>query len=25
VIRVGHCFEQLKKAFATRFGATLKN
>jgi len=25
MIRVGHCFEQLKKAFATRFGATLKN
>jgi tRNA A37 threonylcarbamoyladenosine synthetase subunit TsaC/SUA5/YrdC len=25
VIRVGHCFEQLKKAFATRFGVTLKN
>jgi tRNA A37 threonylcarbamoyladenosine synthetase subunit TsaC/SUA5/YrdC len=25
VVRVGHCFEQLKKAFATRFGATLKN
>jgi tRNA A37 threonylcarbamoyladenosine synthetase subunit TsaC/SUA5/YrdC len=25
VVRVGHCFEQLQKAFATRFGATLKN
>jgi tRNA A37 threonylcarbamoyladenosine synthetase subunit TsaC/SUA5/YrdC len=25
VIRVGHCFEQLKKAFAVRFGVTLKN
>jgi tRNA A37 threonylcarbamoyladenosine synthetase subunit TsaC/SUA5/YrdC len=24
VIRVGHCFEQLKNAFATRFGVTLK-
>jgi tRNA A37 threonylcarbamoyladenosine synthetase subunit TsaC/SUA5/YrdC len=25
VIRVGHCFGQLKSAFATRFGVTLKN
>jgi tRNA A37 threonylcarbamoyladenosine synthetase subunit TsaC/SUA5/YrdC len=25
VIRVGHCFDRLKKAFATRFGVTLKN
>ena len=25
VIRVGHCFERLKRAFATRFGVTLKN
>jgi len=25
VIRVGHCFERLKNAFATRFGVTLKN
>ncbi len=25
VIRVGHCFDQLKNAFATRFGVTLKN
>jgi tRNA A37 threonylcarbamoyladenosine synthetase subunit TsaC/SUA5/YrdC len=25
VIRVGHCFEQLKKTFAVRFGVTLKN
>jgi tRNA A37 threonylcarbamoyladenosine synthetase subunit TsaC/SUA5/YrdC len=25
VIRVGHCFEQLKNAFTTRFGVTLKN
>jgi hypothetical protein len=24
VVRVGHCFEQLKSAFATRFGVTLK-
>jgi tRNA A37 threonylcarbamoyladenosine synthetase subunit TsaC/SUA5/YrdC len=24
VIRVGHCFERLKQAFATRFGVTLK-
>jgi hypothetical protein len=24
VIRVGHCFERLKNAFATRFGVTLK-
>jgi tRNA A37 threonylcarbamoyladenosine synthetase subunit TsaC/SUA5/YrdC len=25
VIRVGHCFDRLKNAFATRFGVTLKN
>ncbi|MGO9631186.1 MAG: Sua5/YciO/YrdC/YwlC family protein [Xanthobacteraceae bacterium] len=25
VIRVGHCFDRLKSAFATRFGVTLKN
>lgn len=25
VIRVGHCFERLKAAFATRFGVTLKS
>jgi tRNA A37 threonylcarbamoyladenosine synthetase subunit TsaC/SUA5/YrdC len=25
VVRVGHCFEQLKSAFATRFGVTLKS
>jgi tRNA A37 threonylcarbamoyladenosine synthetase subunit TsaC/SUA5/YrdC len=25
VIRVGHCFDQLKNAFATRFGVTIKN
>jgi tRNA A37 threonylcarbamoyladenosine synthetase subunit TsaC/SUA5/YrdC len=25
VIRVGHCFERLKNAFATRFGVTLKH
>jgi len=24
VVRVGHCFDQLAKAFATRFGVTLK-
>ncbi len=24
VVRVGHCFAQLKRAFATRFGVTLK-
>jgi tRNA A37 threonylcarbamoyladenosine synthetase subunit TsaC/SUA5/YrdC len=25
VVRVGHCFDRLKSAFATRFGVTLKN
>ena len=25
VIRIGHCFDRLKNAFATRFGVTLKS